>query len=221
MGRFSHEAAAVDPATGVVYLTEDDKSSLRGAHELPLSLRAQRHGTARSAPRRGAAGGAGRRPAPGRLAGSASSPSRRTATPSAAAAARFAPPRRLHVRGRRALVRRHLGRRGRSLGQIFRYTPAQERLELVLESRDAARLDQPDNLTMTPWGDLFAAEDGKGENRLMGITPDGQTYVFAASHRRRARRAVLLARRADALPERLRQGSDAGDLGAVPGRPDS
>ncbi len=37
---------------------------------------------------------------------------------------------------------------------------------------------------MTPWGDLWFAEDetidgGDGKNRIVGITPGGETYVFA------------------------------------------
>ena len=32
---------------------------------------------------------------------------------------------------------------------------------------------------MTPWGDLWYAEDGSGEDRLMGITPEGKIYPFA------------------------------------------
>ena len=40
MGRFAHEAAAVDPATGIVYMTEDDRSALfyRFIPEVPGDL---------------------------------------------------------------------------------------------------------------------------------------------------------------------------------------
>jgi secreted PhoX family phosphatase len=69
-------------------------------------------------------------------------------------------------------------------GQIYRLIPGPEnvigadRLELVFESTNANTLDLPDNLIVTPWGDLFLAEDGGGENRIIGMTPEGQTYVF-------------------------------------------
>ena len=32
---------------------------------------------------------------------------------------------------------------------------------------------------MTPWGDLWFAEDGDGANRVMGVTPEGRVYKFA------------------------------------------
>ena len=69
-------------------------------------------------------------------------------------------------------------------GQIYRLIPGPEnvigadRLELVFESTSANTLDLPDNLIVTPWGDLWLAEDGGGENRIVGLTPEGQTYVF-------------------------------------------
>ncbi|MBA3473212.1 MAG: DUF839 domain-containing protein [Rubrobacter sp.] len=67
------------------------------------------------------------------------------------------------------------------LGQVFRYLPATETLELFYEGTDANNMESPDNIVVTPWGDLWFAEDGEGENRLMGITPDGQVYKFASN----------------------------------------
>ena len=67
------------------------------------------------------------------------------------------------------------------LGQIYRYLPATETLELYFEGTDANQMESPDNLTITPWGDLWFAEDGAGENRLMGITPEGAVYRFASN----------------------------------------
>jgi secreted PhoX family phosphatase len=70
-------------------------------------------------------------------------------------------------------------------GQIYRIVPGPEdvvgadRLELFFESTSENELDLPDNLIVTPWGDVWLAEDGNGENRLVGITPQGETYVFA------------------------------------------
>jgi len=77
------------------------------------------------------------------------------------------------------------------LGQIFRYTPATNTLELFYEGTDSAgagesdagidyaRLESPDNITVAPWGDVIVAEDGGGVNRLIGFTPEGQSYVLA------------------------------------------
>ena len=74
--------------------------------------------------------------------------------------------------------------------QIFRYrpsrfeaTPAEDRapgtLELFVEPNDEAIIDKADNLTVSPFGDLIVCEDGSGGNNLIGITPSGQIYPFA------------------------------------------
>jgi secreted PhoX family phosphatase len=65
------------------------------------------------------------------------------------------------------------------LGQIFRYFPATGTLELFYEGTAAERMESPDNLIVTPWGDLWFAEDGDGGNRVMGVTPGGAVYQFA------------------------------------------
>ncbi len=65
------------------------------------------------------------------------------------------------------------------VGQIFRYNLAQATVELFLESPGAEVLDYPDNLVMSPFGDLIVCEDGKGEQFLIGITPEGKYYQFA------------------------------------------
>ena len=78
------------------------------------------------------------------------------------------------------------------LGQIFRYVPATNTLELFYEGmdsagmlepgddsgRDFALLENPDNITVAPWGDILVAEDGGGVNRLIGFTPEGEHYVL-------------------------------------------
>jgi hypothetical protein len=75
-------------------------------------------------------------------------------------------------------------------GQIWRYVPspfegtAQEmespgKLELFVEPNDPEILDHPDQLTVAPFGDLFACEDGDGEQYLVGITPGRKIYKFA------------------------------------------
>ena len=76
------------------------------------------------------------------------------------------------------------------LGQIFRLVPSGEygdtgdTLELFYEGTDRNNMESPDNIVVTPWGDLWFAEDetiddGDNKNRIVGITPEGQTYVFA------------------------------------------
>ena len=65
------------------------------------------------------------------------------------------------------------------VGQIFRYSLEQEQLELFIESPSAEVLDYPDNLILAPFGDLIVCEDGAGEQFLVGITPEGQYYRLA------------------------------------------
>ena len=70
------------------------------------------------------------------------------------------------------------------LGQIFRYLPGSNTLELFYESTERGKMESPDNIVVTPWGDLWFAEDetidgGDTINRVVGITPDGQVYPFA------------------------------------------
>jgi hypothetical protein len=64
-------------------------------------------------------------------------------------------------------------------GQIFRYALASETVELFIESPDASVLDYPDNLIMSPFGDLMVCEDGVGEQFVVGINPQGEHYHFA------------------------------------------
>jgi secreted PhoX family phosphatase len=77
-----------------------------------------------------------------------------------------------------------IGREER-LGQIFRYHPASETLELFYEGTKPGRMESPDNIVVTPWGGLWFAEDetilGDTRNRLVGITPAGEVYVFASN----------------------------------------
>jgi secreted PhoX family phosphatase len=46
-------------------------------------------------------------------------------------------------------------------------------------------MENPYNIIVTPWGDLWFAEDetveGNNRNRMVGITPAGQVYVFASN----------------------------------------
>ena len=76
------------------------------------------------------------------------------------------------------------------LGQIFRLFPSGgygetgDTLELFYEGTDSNNIESPDNIVVTPWGDLWFAEDetidnGDKINRVVGVTPEGQTYVFA------------------------------------------
>lgn len=75
-------------------------------------------------------------------------------------------------------------------GQVFRYQlsthEGQENenehpglLELYVESEDKAVLHMCDNLTISPEGNIFLCEDNGEENRIHFINPDGQISLFA------------------------------------------
>ncbi len=75
-------------------------------------------------------------------------------------------------------------------GQIFRYVPSpfegteREReepgkLELYLEPDDADILSNGDNIAIAPWGDLLICEDTDKHCRLLGVTPKGEIYSIA------------------------------------------
>ena len=65
------------------------------------------------------------------------------------------------------------------VGQIFRYDPDKQTLEIFVESPGRGVLDYPDNLTLAPFGDLIVCEDGRGDQFVVGITPEGRYYPFA------------------------------------------
>jgi secreted PhoX family phosphatase len=64
-------------------------------------------------------------------------------------------------------------------GQIWRYNPNSETLELFAESPGASSLEKPDNISIAPWGDVVICEDGPEDNRVVGITPAGEYYTLA------------------------------------------
>jgi len=75
-------------------------------------------------------------------------------------------------------------------GQIWKYTPSEAeatedekenpgKLELFVEPNDSTVVQRADNLTVAPWGDLIVCEDGPNENFLFGVTPRGEIYKFA------------------------------------------
>ncbi len=68
------------------------------------------------------------------------------------------------------------------LGQVWHYRPiASQRgeLTLVFESPSADVLDSPDNITVSPRGGLVLCEDGGGTQFLRGLTRNGQIFDLA------------------------------------------
>ena len=76
------------------------------------------------------------------------------------------------------------------LGQIFTYRPsphegleaekeAPASLELFVEADAGGIIENADNLTVAPWGDLFVNEDGAGRDGIVRVHPDGSLERFA------------------------------------------
>lgn len=75
-------------------------------------------------------------------------------------------------------------------GQVWRYRPspregtpaeadAPGRVELFIEPDDESVLGNADNITFAPWGDMIVCEDNERENRLLGVTPAGRVFPLA------------------------------------------
>ncbi|HEX8833196.1 MAG TPA: alkaline phosphatase PhoX [Abditibacteriaceae bacterium] len=207
MGRFNHEAVAVDPKTGIVYQTEDRLEGLiyrfiptvpgkltQGGKLQALVIRDKNSADTRNwefdkrfpqgttfdvewmdmneidAPKddlrfRGhGAGAAVFARGEGMWAG--------------------------NVKGQTAIYFACTNGGSSKKGQIWRYWPsAQEgqagekaasgKLELYLEPNDGHLIDNADNLTVAPWGDIVLSEDGAAPNGLVRVTSAGKFHRFA------------------------------------------
>ncbi|HMS16008.1 MAG TPA: DUF839 domain-containing protein [Planctomycetota bacterium] len=68
-------------------------------------------------------------------------------------------------------------------GQIWELIPGNNPnggiLRLFTQPNNASVLENADNITVAPWGDLIICEDGPGVQFLVGVTPNGNFYKFA------------------------------------------
>ena len=201
MGRFNHEAAAVDPRTGIVYLTEDRDDSLLYRFLPDRTGRLAAGGrlqalAARDPARRDSRNWTGNDLTPGawlptrwiELDGVDSPDDDLRLRGAAKGALRFARGEGIHM-GRGELYFCCTSGGAAKLGQIMRYRPASDEgrraeggmVQIFVESRGKPMLDFGDNLTVAPNGHLVVCEDQYTEtvaNRLIGVTPAGQTYVL-------------------------------------------
>jgi len=203
LGRFNHEAAAVDPATGIVYLTEDRDDSLfyrflpSSSGRLAAGGRLQALALDDIADTRNWAGTTMRRGAVQTvrwidLAGIDSANDDLRKRGAAAGAARFARGEGVHFGHGEFYFCCTSGGAAR-LGQVFRYRPSRAegkpgerdapgRLQLFVESDDPALFNFGDNLTVAPNGHLVVCEDQYTDvvdNHLRGVTPEGAIYTLA------------------------------------------
>jgi secreted PhoX family phosphatase len=203
MGRFEHEACAVHEPSGIVYMTEDRHFSLfyRYIPDIPGRLREGGRLQALAIAGRPAQqlhNWAGNR---------AISIGESMATQwidlddvdpvendlrlrgAAAGAATFARGEGLCNAGDAFAFTCTIGGRQR-LGQVFLYQPSPlegadgekqqpGQLTLIAEAGEDSLLQNADNLTMAPWGDLIVCEDTSSHCGLVGIRPDGTQYHLA------------------------------------------
>jgi secreted PhoX family phosphatase len=189
MGRFNHEAAAVDPRSGMVYLTEDRDDGLfyrfipRTRDQLVDGGRLQAmviEGLPDSRNRTAQAFA----PSTWKKVRwvdieNPESPAddlrKQGATKGAAV---FARGEGVHMGAGQVYFCCTSGGAAR-LGQIFRLRPAQDELQLFFESASIEQFNYGDNLTVAPNGHLVVCEDQYTENvnnHLRGISPAGVAY---------------------------------------------
>ena len=187
LGRYSHEAAAVDPATGNVYLTEDATPS--GLYRFVPS-----------SPGNLAAGGQLQMLAIGDVAyqtygdsgprsyGQVSWVDIDTPDPAPGApgtvfegiaqgGASFERGEGIWYGNGKVYFVSTSG--GPSRGQVFELDPATDQLRLIFHSPSLDVLDSPDNICVSPRGGLVLCEDGSGQEYLHGLTPGGSIFRFA------------------------------------------
>jgi secreted PhoX family phosphatase len=189
MGRFSHEANATDPATGIVYETEDSGSSAlyRYVPNNPADL---------------AAGGVLQA-----MVLDGTTDTRLWATGDSAAASWVVvdspdwgpgeptPWQQAQAKGAARIVRGEGAWYGNGViymistsggatgqGQVFAYDPVASTFTCVFASPSVDVLNNPDNVTVSPRGGLVLCEDGSGREYLHGLTPDGEIFRFAENN---------------------------------------
>ncbi|MBD2899428.1 alkaline phosphatase PhoX [Spirillospora sp. NPDC000708] len=65
-------------------------------------------------------------------------------------------------------------------GQVWTYDPRKNEIELQLVFKPGGRFDGPDNITVSPYGGgVMLAEDGDGDQHLVGTTKAGKPFAMA------------------------------------------
>lgn len=196
MGRFVHEAAAVDPSTGIVYLTEDFRTSglYRFIPNVPSKLekggRLQMLKLTDYPDRDTRKGSLDLVNKPLRAewvdiadpdpANTAQKPLAVFEQGKAKGGATFG---RLEGAwyGMGSIFITATSGGEAQCGQVWKYTPQGENglLTLLFESPSKDILDMPDNVCVSPRGSLVICEDGDNENFMRGLTPSGKLFDFA------------------------------------------
>lgn len=205
MGRFNHEAAAVDPKTGIVYLTEDRSDSLfyrfipneygklvKGGKLQALVLTQQKQFDSRNWSSVTMPVGQWFNTQWIDLSNPESPEDDLRQRGFADGAAVFARGEGIHWADNELYFCCTSGGAAK-YGQIMRYQPSiyegktdeaskPGRIQLFLESTDKSLYNFGDNLTVTPQGHLLVCEDQYGSdinNYMRGVSPQGKVYPFA------------------------------------------
>ncbi|MDQ0462583.1 secreted PhoX family phosphatase [Caulobacter ginsengisoli] len=207
LGRFKHEAAAVDPRTGVVYLTEDQADGLfyrflpndrrdlaKGGRLQALGFKDEPSGDSRNWSGATWTQGQRRETIWIDLDGTDNPNEDLALRGHAAGAAWFARGEGLFHGGGEIFFTCTSGGPQR-LGQIMRYRPSPHegqggekdhpgRLQLFVEPRDRQVMNMCDNIAVSPWGHLVVCEDKVGGvNYLKAVTPKGKIYTLGRNAR--------------------------------------
>jgi secreted PhoX family phosphatase len=68
------------------------------------------------------------------------------------------------------------------LGQVFEYNPRNGRLRILFASPGEDVLSNPDNIGVSPRGGIVLCEDGSGVQFMHGLTTDGEIFPFAQNN---------------------------------------
>lgn len=197
LGQFRHEAATVDPRSGIVYLTEDQEpvagfyrfepknngelarggrlqmlkavgaADLRSGHKTGARFKTQ--WVRIEHPERGTDQDGGPRGVLQQgLAGGGSKFARLEGC----------------IAGANAVYFTATNGGDARCGQVWAYRPEREELELVYESPDQHTLHYPDNVVLSPRGGLLICQDSLvvPVQHLYGLTADGGLFTFAANN---------------------------------------
>lgn len=195
MGRFVHEAVAVDPQTKIVYETEDRQTAgfyrylpakpgdlLAGGQLQMLAIKDRLNYDTRSGQRASEALPAAwvdiANPDPAEAESDAAAVYKQGVARGGATFARLEGC--WHGGGRIFFTATNGG--DKKLGQVWEYQPQSRddgRLTLLFESPSVEVLQAPDNLCVSPHDGLMICEDGGGEQFVRGLTGRGRIFDFA------------------------------------------
>ncbi len=205
MGRFNHEAVAVDPASGIVYQTEDRPDGLIYRYIPNVRGQLAKGGRLQVLAIEGAPSTDTRNwKETNQPTFPQKQPTRVTwididepTSPKDdlryrgfnAGAARFARGEGM-VYGNGEIYFACTNGGAKQFGQIFRYKPSEFEgldqepqapgtLELFIESDQLELLKACDNLSVAPWGDIVICEDDNESSAIVGVTPEGKMYTIA------------------------------------------